>query len=106
VFLISLPNLNQEKISVRKVEGGVVVVDKFNGKLTKDFRKHCDHLLLKMILSLRSGVCVGARNNRRWLRNTRIDKTYFFISKNIILHVLKKLSNSHPFFFFFLVFLS
>ena len=35
VFLNSLPNPNQETVSIRKVEGGIAAVEKFSGKPTE-----------------------------------------------------------------------
>lgn len=68
----SLPNPNQETISIRKVEGGIAAVDKFSGKPTEAIvcqkEKALRSCLLKDGLKPKMG-CLLARYNdpgRTW----------------------------------------
>lgn len=71
-LLTSLPNPNQETVSVRKVEGGIAAVIKFSGKPTEDVVLEKEKILrsniIKNGLKPKTG-CLLARYNdpgRTW----------------------------------------
>ncbi|XP_011013618.1 PREDICTED: uncharacterized protein LOC105117589 [Populus euphratica] len=86
--LSSLPNPNQETISIRKVEGGIAAVDKFSGKPTEAIvcqkEKALRSCLLKDGLKPKMG-CLLARYNDP-------GRTWEFIMRNEVLIWLEEFS--------------
>lgn len=105
--MTSLPDPNQEAISLRKVEGGIAAIAKFSGKPTEDVVREEEKSLRSSLI--RDGLkpkmgCLLARYNdpgRTWSFMLVRFKTHLYM--HMILNYFK-IASTFPWFFVFFCF--